>query len=468
MTPKYFKILSIVFVTLLSACSSQVTPPLPDSTTEEDSDPVVFGAKVVEMKTTRAEGDKPVKNKRLNLLFSGQNGLETGFADFNYQGVAYSERFDTNGDRIDLIWSYVAPDEYNGDTYSFYIDNLPEEYTETDPNNISTVFLPENNPYGISEYKEDQDSNDLWWGSLKGVSKARIENIDLYHAMARISLKVYFDNSQVGDSKSPVSASITNIFRSPVSFDRLTGNFGLPELPDENPFVLVEDENGWKENLDESGMYYYTSPDFILPPQEVVSNARPRLSVVIRNDNNGEYQTFSGLLPLAMYLEDEKGVSNLWTMSFLKGYKLVLTVKISNTAADLQFLPVSILDWEPVGSKLLTGLQASIVDGKSFGELIETYNNATDDSLFYKWGYQSSTDNVWCFNIFHNLTILASDYAAKMKEKSQFQYGFKLYYSTVEVVLRDGTKVLLTGEDGERQLKDLLNTGKMPTTNSQE
>lgn len=463
MTVKYFKILSLFFAMLLVGCASDDATPPSGSSNVEDSDRVVFGAKVIEMGNTRAIGDKTVKDKKLNLLFLSSNGWESGFADFNYQGIAYSERYDNNGSVLDLLWSYVAPDEYNGETYSFFLDNIPDEFNIPDPNDITKVIFNEGNPYKASRYVDENNKNDLWWGSLQGVNRAKIENIDLYHVMARVSLKVYFDNSAVGDSKYPVSATINNIYRYPVSFDRLTGNLGLPEAPDPEPFTLVEDEQGWEETLDVTGLTYYTSPDYILPPQEFVSNARPRLSVVVKNGNTGELQTFSGLLPLAMYLEGENGSSTLWTMSFLKGYSLTLTVKISNEAADLQFLPVTLLEWWPVGSKTLTGIQASVRDDNDLDTLIKTYNTSVDDSEFYNWGYKDSTDGVWYFNVFRNINIEASKYAGKMTERTAMPYGFKLHSASVVVTLKDGTDVYLTGEEGERQLKALLNEGTYPT-----
>lgn len=455
MTRKYYKILSLIFAILLAGCRSEEIGPSSESS-YEDSNPVVFGAKIIEMGNTRAPGDKPVKNQKLNLMFLSSNGLELGYADFNYQGIAYSERFDNTGSPLDLLWSYVSPDEYNGDTYSFYLDNIPEEYNIPDQGNISSITLPDDNPYKISRYSDEESEKDLWWGSLQGVSRAKIQNVDLYHVMSRVTLRVYFDNSAVGESKYPVSATINNIFRYPVSFNRLTGNLGLPEFPDENPFTLVEDEQGWTESEDETGMTYYTSPDFILPPQEIVSNARPRLTVIVKNSRSGEFQTFSGLLPLAMYLEGENGLSTLWTMAFLKGYSLVLTVKISNDAADLQFLPVSLLEWWPVGEKTLTGIQASIGKEEDFEKLIETYNTASDDSQFYKWGYKDSNDNTWYFNIFRNLEINASKYAGKMQERLEMPYGFKIHNASIVVTLSDGSVVYLTGEEGEAQLKALL------------
>ena len=430
----------------------------------EDDEPVILGAHIKEMGITRA-GDKLIKDKTLNLTFNSSNGYENGKAFFNYQGIGYTVRYDMSGFPLDLVWSYVATDVVNGDTYSFYLDNLSEEYTTSDPASLTTILLPEDNVYSISKFVEEEENsvsnppaNDLWWGSLDRVTRTKIENITLYHVMSRFCLRLSIDNSAVGDEKLPASASLTNLFRTPVSFDRLTGNLGLEDNPDPEPFVLVENETEWTMEEGENGIIYYTSPEFVIPPQEFMSNARPRLTVKLTNG-----QTFSGLLPLVMYLVGENGVLSLWNMSFLKGYKLTLNVRLSNEAASLQFMPSTVLEWWNVGKKNLTGSQASLTNEEDFLDLIKTYNSG-DDSQFYKWGYQNS-EGVWIFNIFRNFSISANEFKDKMHEKPGLPYGFNLNFASITISLGGDENVYLQNEDGAEKLKALLNEGIIPSQN---
>lgn len=457
---KNFKYIIYFLPALFFSCSDEDSM----KTSSEGDEQVVFGARIREMGNTRAD-DKPVKNKSMNLTFFTSNGFEKGKVEFNDQGIGFSVRYDADQNPLDLVWSYVSPNERNGKVYSFFIDNLDSEYTETDPQNPTTVILPSNNRYKLGLYvdedKEDPEkgiySNDLQWGSLENVERDKIETIYLNHVMARFSLRVTFDNSAVGEEFKPESASINNIFHEAVSFDRKTGILGLPDQPEADPFYLVETKEGWKAEKDEEdGITYYNSPDFAVPPQEFVANARPRVTVKLTNG-----KSYSGLLPTAMSILGENS-SSLWTMAFLKGYKLTLNVKISNEAASLEFMPVTVMEWWEVGRKTLMGNQASLTKDEDFDELIKAYKNS-DDSEFYRWGYYDNVNQVWVFNIFRALEIDPAKYKSVMQEKESMPYRFNILNTSIALLYPGGIKKYVEGEEGERILKEILSEGIIPS-----
>lgn len=458
---KFFKYILFCVSALLLSCSSDAFDT--DDTSADEQ--VVFGARLNEMKSTRAP--KLVTDKSMNLTFVSNAGYEKGRVDFNSQGIGFSVRFDADDSPLDLIWSYVSPNIYNTDIYSFFLDNLAEEYTDSDPDNSTVVLLPEDNRYKIGLFVEEKDenpdegifSNDLIWGAIENVERKKIEDIYLDHVMARFALQVYFDNSAVGEQMFPESASMTNIFHEPVSFDRLTGTLGLPENPVEDPFTLVDNSTGWEQDFDElTRMTYYTSPDFVVPPQEFVANARPRLRVTLTNG-----RTFTGIFPPVMNIVDSDGAETLWTMAFLKGYKVTLNVKISNEAATLEFMPVSVTDWWDVGTKNLTGIQASLVKDTDFDDLIKAYN-AGDDTEFYKYGYKDTETGAWVFNIFRNFTIDANTYKGRMTENSSMPYRFNIM-NTIMTISIGTNEINISGDEGNSILKQLLSEGIVPKVN---
>ena len=461
---KYTKKIYLLVSLPLVLCGCDTSEKLTDDYTDKEQ--VIFESSLKEILNSRANSDEYVVNQSFNLMFKGNAGYEIGKVDFNNSGIGFSLRYDNDGKLMDLIWGDVNPNENNGNTYSFYLDNLTPGF-----DGITNVKLPENpedNPYSIGIYKNDDDTNynddyntkDLIWGALENTERNTIEEVDLYHVMSRFCLRLCIDNSAVGKDKFPLSATISNLFQTPIEFDRLTGNLQLEENPIEEPYSIVDNQTkNWTIEKDESNpnITYYTSPDFVIPPQEFVSTARPRLSVKLLDNT-----TYSGLFPIAMNLIGADGSLTPWTMSFLRGYRIMLNVKISNNMADLQFLPVTMLDWWEVDEKTVTGYQASVANEEDFKNLIKAYNDERI-SEFYKWGFKRS-DGTWVFNIFTNFSIKASEYSSHMEEKENLPYEFYIFDATVSVSLDSENEVYLnTLNNGAQQLKNLLNKGIRPT-----
>lgn len=440
-------ILSVTILLALSGCSTAE----PDKETEDILGRVKIGAAISGIGNTGTRGyqeEGKVLSGNMNLTFLNKDReFEVGSVAFE-NGIGYASRID-NSRFIDLKWVDLSTTEESSRQYSFYLDNLPAAYG-TDVN----ISLPEENPFHASVFDEVEGSNDLLWGALLDIERSPTLSFDLNHVMSRFCLRVYFDNSNGFERLTPESAKISNLFQHAVSFDRLTGTLGLDENPDEEDFILVTDYDSWdrKEVIENNKtVNYYVSPDFVIPPQNFVSNKRPRLTVVL---SNGE--SYSGLFPLAMTLVGENNVMTPWMMSFLRGYKLTLTVMISNGGQSLQFMPVTLLEWVDKGIKNLTGSQAAIEDEEGMKALINAYNGRKVEE-FYKWGYKNG--DIWIFNIFQNLEFSLKS-GEKMEEQKDLPYEFNIYNSTVIVNLPDGRSVSLTqNDDGANKLKTILNGG---------
>ena len=461
-----YNILVLLFLGLTASCESESEQPDIEGLAEN----VLMEATVKELHISRSTGDG-ICDKAFNLTFQSSSGYEVGKVDFNSAGRGYTIRYDSEGVPFDLVWGDVVPDQPNGSTYSFYVDNLPEEMGRS-----IVVDFPENrdeNPYSIGIYDGDFGSRDLIWGSAEQVIRKNIEDIDLYHVMSRFSLHVDLNNSSVGHEISLVSAEITNIFTSPLSFNRLSGNFELRKYENGEPwpeekFIMVEDEDKWLEVKDENEVAYYSTPDFILPPQEFVQNNRPRLYVKVRS-GDGTEKVFSSVLPTTMTVKDEAGVQKLWSMSFLRGTKLILSVRLNNEVGSLEFLPVSLIGWkEHKGDKTFTGYQASVSKTEDLDDLVNAYNNESIDK-FYQWGYLADKDtNKWVFNVFNNLEIDYEFYKNKMGEREGLPYSFNIYEATITVLMPGDKKVYLSGAEGAEKLKKILSNGLSPDATMQD
>lgn len=466
-------IIGIVLAGFLAGCKEDVSEPY----TDKASDPVLFSAKVKDILVSRA--DNPIKDHDLNIIFQNSAGYEFGIISFNSQGLGTSIRYD-GGKETDLIWEYLGF-EYDKDDkdkkyplYSFYVDNIPESL------NTGSTFVefPENieeNPYRADfyrSYENQNDNNDLIWGSIEKVVKAPSLTLSLSHVMSRVELWVYFDNNISSEARAPKSAVITNIFKAPKGFDRLTGEWTLPEtLPENSEFVLANDDESsefkWERKEEKviegdeiKTITYYVSPDFVVPPQQFISNQRPRLTVTLANDQGGNGQVFTGLFPLAMNLLDEDGNPTPWVMSFIRGYKIILKVKIGNEPSTLEFMPSTVLEWESKGTKNISGLQASIAREEDLQKLIEAYNNG-DSRYFDHWGYYDENSRKWYFNIFLSLDV-SSSYKESMPENSDMPYEFNLNSGIVYLNVDNNTTLILSGTEGAKILKDFISNGIVP------
>lgn len=449
----------IALLIILTGCENKL-----DSNEESMSkyNPIFLGANLNGMAYSRAyQEEGSVEEGTFTITyFNFDREYETGTVTF-VNGVGFGKK-PTDGSHNDLGWDDVSSDVVNGDTYTFYMDNL------LDGGNSQSVEIdPLTTPFKAAVFDKEEGSNDLLWGKLTDVKRSNSPLIfDLYHVMARFSLRVYVDNSYIGSKIYPETSSISNVFQSPVSFDRITGTLGLQEMPDENDFKLVDNPDIWKrveKEIIEDGVksteIYFESPDYVIPPQQFLQNQRPRLTVTV-NDGNGKHTNFSGLLPLSMVITDENGNISPWQMEFLRGYKLIMNVRVSNNPIYMQFMPITILPWYDKGTYTIRGSQAAVQDEDGLKKLIDTYNAGTENE-FYKWGYKS--DGKWIFNIFQNISISATDFKGRMKEKENLPYGFNLHSAVVDVALSESSNALLSGVEGAQALTDLLNKGILPT-----
>lgn len=443
----------------LWSCSSEETVP----NHESSEDVVIFNANVIESSNSRVTIEDEIRERKLNLTFHNQSDYEIGFTDFDSKGWGTSKRF-TEGTFTDLEWNYLLAEDAE-ERYSFCLDNLSEEFeTKT-----TEITFPDDNPYRASvlvpwNYEEANSSqyeelscNDLIWGKVLN-KKASSLTVNLNHVMASFRLRIYFDNTVGFDELIPEKVSISNIFQTTTSFNRLTGNFGLKDAPEEEDFTLVEtfDTKFWDIVEDPvTQILYYESPVFVVPPQDFIQNNRPRLNVTL---TNGGFYT--GLFPRVMSIKNENGNWEDALTSFMKSYTLVMTVKISNQPSSMQFMPVTMLEWNNKGTYNFTGTQASIIDVDDLKNLISAYSKG-DTSYFDHWGYYEK--GIWYFNIYRTLELDTS-YAGKLKENLQIPYEFDMHYGVVTIKISENNVIYLTASNkGAEKLKKFLNEGTIPS-----
>lgn len=472
MKSAYLYIISAFILAVASACRSDI----PDYDFPEMSETVRFGVNVAKVGNTRAIPEAgEIREGTLNVLFrNSDKNHELGSVVFT-NGIGAGRRI-VDDATVELKWSDVASesDDAKKFIYSFYLDNLPASYGNNEIINFPEDDGEDDHPYRISSY--DHESNDLLWGALENVNRANTLSVDLNHIMSRFCLRLFFDNTAGFDTQVPVSANLTNIFHKAVSLDRTTGNLELskratPEgngMPIPDPYFLVKTTEEWgkPQEDEETGMTYYSTPDFVIPPQEFVPNSRPRLTVVL--SKGGQEETYTGLLPQAMDLVGDHGELIPWIMSFLKGYRIILNVTVSNQANSLIFMPATVLDWNDKGKKTLTGNQASVAKEEEIEDLIRAYKSGSIGE-FYKWGYELDTNPPkWIFNIFQNFEVNVNKLRGQMKESDEPPYDFppydfNLHFATVTIILEDNTKVELNSDNnGAARLKSLLSKGVLP------
>ncbi|MCH5224871.1 MAG: hypothetical protein J1D77_02685 [Muribaculaceae bacterium] len=466
---------------VLTGCRSDYDLP---QETETGGTPVVFGANIVGMVSTRAlevsEGE--VVNGEFSLtFFNASNQLEVGKTVFT-DGLGVCYRYDKEGNPVQLIWEEVGSEGGKG-LYSFWLDNLElpddlfnENFTKEELK--KTLFtLPENNPYRASKMK-DHPEIDLLWGRANNVPKAQSITIDLQHAMAAFQVRINMDNAG-GQEIYPVKVYIENLCTVGHIFNRnaeppLSAKTrqipneggGTSIRPDEYPFPLTEESETipatWEKG-EENGLDYYISPEFILPPHGFVGGYRGRLYIEL---NTGE--VYSGLFPMEMYVQNADGTISSEYLRFKQGCKLKITVTISKELNELGFEPVYYYEWYDKGTFNIMGSQASLADDSVFKSLIEAYNQGKEDE-FYKWGYQDS-EGRWMFNLFNkDIKLKASEVAGQMEEKLELPYDFVFHNATVIITTEKGDKIELNKDNGgAEKLKKLLSEGKIPGVNDEE
>lgn len=332
-------------------------------------------------------------------------------------------------------------DNVEGSNPIFYLDNVePGDASASDPLNVT--FTDEYSPFNAGVYNGDEGSNDLLWSTLQVNSNTRTLNFELHHNMARLQVEITVDKTfETENQKLDMTnaiVEISSINQVPLSFNRQTGDLKLStEEEDYTTLTLV----GGGSNIDwasvtqdptDENVTVYATPNFVLPPQELLTNTnRPRLTITLNNED-GTQRTFSGIIPYAMNVYTQQYPNGYpVTLSFLKEYILTLRTLISNDPPELSFMPVKVVEWVDKGSYDVDGHQAGIYLASEFTQLIQYYRSNNEFQL-YRYGNLNEETNSWTFNIWAPLNLNYNDISGGMSGgSSDFIFNYNGYSVTV-------------------------------------
>lgn len=360
----------------------------------------------------------------------------------------------------ELSWNMVQ----NVATPTFYLDNVdPALDANSGADPLTVTFAEDNNPYVAAIFDDEEGTNDLLWGTQIAARDDKFIKFDLHHYMSRVRVEITID-SEFAIDESDVAlddavVEISSLVLVPESYNRLDGSLSLGSDPEYEDLVLVnkeaDEELDWKDVVQDDGNEFrkvYTTKDFVLPPQRLLENEeRPRLYITLSNG-----KIYSGILPHAMDVFPKNENKYPVTLQFLKEYVLTLRTLITQNPPELEFMPVTVVEWVDKGEFTIEGHQAGIYTVDEFYDLVAGYA-ANDESKLARYGYKSS--NNWVFNFWHDVELELSKIERKMQVtdgKPDFSFKFNNYTNRV----KNGTTTeSLSGSAGERRLYEIV-TGK--------
>ena len=445
---KYLLSIISVFFWAFSSCTS------PEDIKEEET-PIHLRANIVDIPSTRGYQEKGIiEEGTFYLTYSNPSGDPF----YNIATVNFYDAtgFITTPQGEELTWQKVGFDPKGDDKRStFYLDNVVSE------NESTLVSLNSDTPFQAGKFDDNEGSNDLLWGSVTVDRSQNKIPITLHHSMSMIRVEITIDNSK--ENVNPLwlkdaVLELTDIVKTPVAYDKLTGGLDLGEQPVLGNLIFTQPgETDWKEKPagNNLGIDTYKTADFVLPPQSLdLTGTRPRLRISIPQQD-GPDRVFSGSLPQGMIVENEDGSTVSMNFSFLREHKMTLKVTMDPDLMKLEFMPVKVVNWVDRGTYLTTGSQAAIFDNDNFRAMMKAYNEGDLYNL-ERYGYLSG--NTWKFNIYGDLSFKEDEIKGKMKIKQDLPVEFKFNGQTVTIFLNDGTTLVLSDDnDGNALLIKFLN-----------
>lgn len=382
-------------------------------------------------------------------------------ADPNTFGVCDVNFYDkvgvtTTSSGYELKWQDVGSLPYEPTKTAFWLDNVPR--VAGDPDAIIVPFTEDYNPFVAGEFDKVDGKNDLLWGYqqplVDGSEKIRI---GVHHYMSRVNVVVTVDNSHENAEAIDFtrgSVKITNVIHSGVSYNRTTGRIDLGTAPEYNDLYLTKNGD-WAsitpdpEQTSKNSVFEFQSKNFVLPPQELLTNEdRPRLVLEVPQ-TDGSIRTYSGVIPRMMLVNNTPA-----PLAFDVEKNLTLKVKLSQDLLYIVSIYAYVQDWVDKGVHLVTGNQAGIYSEFDLQEMIAFYNELPDrQTELIHYGYL--LDGKWNFDVFENLEITASDYAGKMKSGPDFEFDFT--YHTLTIIRSDGSTVSYSTEETEQAAQAMYN-----------
>lgn len=349
-----------------------------------------------------------------------------------------------SGDR--LLWKFITDESVS----TFCLDNVvPKSLGVGDGTTVT--FGSDNNPFKAGRFDEVNGTNDLLWGTRDVSRNAENIHFDLHHNMSRVRVQVTVNrkNSTEGAlNLDGAEVKITSLIHTPLSFNRLDGTLALGEDPDYDDLVLVHADGtiDWNPdpelNKSEGDTEMRTTYDFVLPPQALSDENRPRLVITLADGS-----VYSGILPHAMEINSPE-YKNPYpvALSFLKEHILTLRTEITEAPPSLSFMPVTVVEWIDRGSFTLEGHQAGIYTTKDFEDLLHWWDEYNEDQLA-RYGLLEEDGKKWMFSFWGPIDVMLADRKMKVTGEKK-DYYFKFH----------GFKHLVDGKlvETEEELKEIL------------
>lgn len=349
-----------------------------------------------------------------------------------------------SGDR--LLWKFITDESVS----TFCLDNVPKSLDVGDGEGTTVMFGSDNNPFKAARFDEVDGKNDLLWGTRDVSRNAENIHFDLHHNMSRVRVQVTVNRKNSTEGALDLDGAevkITSLIHTPLSFNRLDGTLALGE--DYADLVLADRTIGWNSDLDKSegDTEMRTTYDFVLPPQALSDENRPRLVIKLIDGS-----VYSGILPHAMEINSPE-YKNPYpvALSFLKEHILTLRTEITEAPPSLSFMPVTVVEWIDRGSFTLEGHQAGIYTTADFEDLLRWWDEYNEDQLA-RYGLLEDDGKKWMFSFWGPIDV-KSDIKGQMQvtdEKKDYYFkfhGFKHLVGGKVVEKEEELKKILTDDE---------------------
>lgn len=434
-------------------------------------------ARMADYRSTRAYQDSGlVTSGKYTLSYPNTSkNYTTATVDFDKEAdVTPGLGIVTTNAGSELKWSDIG-----GSPVTFYLDNVSADKFGRD---MTVEFTPDNNPFKAGLFDFEEGINDLLWGDKSVNTGTKSLGFDLHHYMSRVRVKVsvvHLENSVGEIDLEGATVSITNLYPTPVSYNREDGSLALDTDGPTATVTIVSNENGhnWL-SIDKSDPdnVVYTSQDIVLPPQSLAEDEnRPRLEIVLADGD-----IYSGILPHAMLIDTGNGTDITSgypvTLAFLKEYILTIHTVITEEPPELAFMPVWVRDWVDKGEFTLEAHQSGIYTASEFYKLIDYYNSFNEYQLV-RYGYlttpednPASKEKHWLFNFFSSVVLDYKDIFDKMKpgeevidkdtnEVKGVTKDFTFSFNNYAVYVQNGDEETMV-RVSEQQLYDIVRGNK--------
>ena len=368
-----------------------------------------------------------------------------------------------------LTWADIT--DYQS-KYTFYLDNIPSSGQAATGGVIFTE--KESTITYAAGIDNEEATNDILWGSHTLDSRESVGlDFKLYHRMARLSVCVFSDNEQ---ELKNATVALDQVVLHPQSFNRLTGEVSIDkDAPQYAPIMLRDNTEEWTgtatqepadpDKPDETiTRYKYETPAFILPPQSLREGEdRPRIRITIPESAGEQYAgTYSAVLPTAMRVTTDDGITSMQTLRFTTGQHLTLNVTLlhDNEKPPLEFRPAVVEPWKYIDRFVASADEEGIYKLADLQKLITLYNKLKSGNKEKDWKREvdrygkPEQNGTWTFNLFNNLTFTIEE-STELFQDSEFTFNMF------------GHSVTIGDETFEDKNKEELiqKLTKQPTTN---